>query len=86
MKHNRHPRMHIPMTGSTGNGTGGTSPMSNNIIITGWLSTRDQLHTDIRSYWSYRDDMAVIDGMVMKGQVHNCAMRPTRASIGPTSY
>ena len=39
-----------------------------NIIITGWLSTRDQLHIDIRPYWSYRDDMAVIDSVVMKGR------------------
>ena len=39
-----------------------------NIIITGWLSTRDQLHMDRRPYWSYRDDMAVIDSLVMKGR------------------
>ena len=38
-----------------------------NIIITGWLSTNDKLHSDLRPYWSYRGDLAVIDGVVMKG-------------------
>ena len=39
-----------------------------NIIITGWLSTEDELHINIRPYWSYRDDLAVIDGVIMKGR------------------
>ena len=39
-----------------------------NIIITGWPSTKDKLHSDLRPYWSYRDDLAVIDGVVMKGR------------------
>ena len=39
-----------------------------NIIITGWLRTKDELHIDIRPYWSYRDDLAVIDREVMKGR------------------
>ena len=37
-------------------------------IIAGWLSTKDELHSDLRPYWSYRDDLAVIDGVVMKGR------------------
>ena len=37
-------------------------------IITGWLSTRDQLHIDLRPYCSYRDALAVIDSVVMKGR------------------
>ena len=41
-------------------------PLKN--IITDWLSTKDQLHIDIRPYWSYRDNLAVIDGVVMKGR------------------
>ena len=44
------------------------SQCPNNIIITGWPSTRDQLHINIRPYWSYRDDLAVTGGMVMKGR------------------
>ena len=39
-----------------------------NMIITGWLSTKDKLHSDLRPYWSYRDDLAVIDGVIMKGR------------------
>ena len=37
------------------------------IIITGWPST-DKLHIEIRPYWSYTDNLAVIDGVVMKGR------------------
>ena len=39
-----------------------------NFIIAGWLSMKDELHSDLRPYWSYRDDLAVIDGVVMKGR------------------
>ena len=39
-----------------------------NNIISDWPATKDQLHLDIRSYWSYKDDLAVIDGIVMKGR------------------
>ena len=37
-------------------------------IIAGWPSTKDELHSDLRPYWSYRDDLEVIDGVVMKGR------------------
>ena len=37
-------------------------------IIAGWPSTKDKLHGDFRPYWSYRDDLVVIDGVVMKGR------------------
>ena len=39
-----------------------------NIIITGWPNTKDQLHIDKRPYCSYKDDLAVIEGIVMKGR------------------
>ena len=39
-----------------------------NNIISGWPTTKDQLHLDIRPYWSYKDDLAVIDGIVMNGR------------------
>ena len=29
---------------------------------------KGQLHLAIRPYWSYKDDLAVIDGIVMKGR------------------
>ena len=37
-------------------------------IITGWPSTKDKLHTDLKPYWSYRDEVAVIDGVMLKGR------------------
>ena len=43
-------------------------------IISGWPSTKDKLHSDFRPYWSYRDELAVIHGVVMKGR---CIPIPT---------
>ena len=37
-------------------------------IIAGWPSTKDELHSDLRLYWSYRDELAVTDEVVMKGR------------------
>ena len=37
-------------------------------IITGWPSTKDELHADLKPYWLYRDELAVIDGIVLKGR------------------
>ena len=36
-------------------------------IIQGWADNKDQLSQDIRTYWMFRDDMAVIDGINIKG-------------------
>ena len=38
------------------------------VIIAGWQESREQVHQDIRSYWSFRDNMVVIDGIIMKGR------------------
>ena len=38
------------------------------LIIAGWLSTKDKLHSNLRPYWSYRDNLAVIDEVVVKGR------------------
>ena len=43
-------------------------------IIAGWPSTKDELHADLKPYWSYRDELAVIDGTVLKGR---CIVIPT---------
>ena len=37
-------------------------------IIAGWPHTKDELHTDIRPYWPYRDKLVVIDGVILKGR------------------
>ena len=36
-------------------------------IIAGWPNTKDELYTNIRPYWPYRDKLAVIDGIILKG-------------------
>ena len=35
-------------------------------IIAGWLYTKDELQTDIRPYWPYRDKLVVIDSNLLK--------------------
>ena len=37
-------------------------------IIAGWPNTKDELHADLKPYWSYRDELAVIDGIPLKGR------------------
>ena len=37
-------------------------------VIQGWPDGKNQLPQDIRFYKSFRDDMAVIDGLVIKGK------------------
>ena len=37
-------------------------------IIAGWPHTKDELHTNNRPYWLYRDELAVIDGVILKGR------------------
>ena len=45
-----------------------TNSILKNSIIVGWPSMRDEVHSDLRPYWCYRDDLVVIDGVVMKGR------------------
>ena len=37
-------------------------------IIVGWPDTKDDLHADLRPYWSYIDELVVIDGIIFKGK------------------
>ena len=67
-KHNRHPRMHIHFADSTHNGARQTSPTSKKHHNYRLAEHKAKLHSDIRPYWSYRDDLAVIDGVIMKGR------------------
>ena len=56
------------------------------LIISGQADTKDQLHQDIRPYWSLKDDLAVIDGVVMKGRhIIVPEMIKKIAGTGPTS-
>ena len=36
-------------------------------IVTGWPETIKELPTSIRSYWSFRDELSVEDGILLKG-------------------
>ena len=51
-KCNMHPGMHLNKTYSAGVSSGQTFIMSKNSIIAGWPSTRDELCSDLRPYWS----------------------------------
>ena len=37
-------------------------------IITGQPDTKDELHADLRPYWPYRDELVVIDSIILKGR------------------
>ena len=37
-------------------------------IISGWPDSRDELHMDLQPYWSYRNELAVIEGIILKGK------------------
>ena len=37
-------------------------------IIKGWPEHNDQIQQDIRPYWTFKDDMTVINGVIMKGR------------------
>ena len=43
-------------------------------IIAGWPSTKEELHINLQPYWSYRDELAIIDGVMLKGR---CMIIPT---------
>ena len=37
-------------------------------IITGWPHTKDEISEELKLYWSYRDELAVINGIMLKGR------------------
>ena len=37
-------------------------------IIRGWPQNRNEIPQEIRSYWTFRDDMALIDDIILKGR------------------
>ena len=37
-------------------------------INTGWPDSKDEVSEELKPCWSYRDELAVIDGMVLKGR------------------
>ena len=39
-----------------------------NIIIAGWPDSKDETIAELKPYWSYRDKLGVIDGIILKGR------------------
>ena len=39
-----------------------------NIIIAGWPDSKDEIMAELKPYWSYRDELVVIDGIILKGR------------------
>ena len=37
-------------------------------MIKDWPENKDQIPQDKRTYWTFHDDMAVIDGIILKGR------------------
>ena len=38
-----------------------------NMIIKEWLNMRDSCPQILRKYWTYRDELSILDGLVLKG-------------------
>ena len=41
--------------------------MLKSMIIKGWPDTRDSCPQILRKYWRYRDELSILDGLVLKG-------------------
>ena len=39
-----------------------------NIIIAGWPNSKDEIGEELKPYWSHRDKLVVIDGIILKGR------------------
>ena len=37
------------------------------LTIASWLDSRDKLHADLRPHWLHRDELVVIDGIILMG-------------------
>ena len=61
-------RMHINGRNTTSIFTGWLPSTTKSFIIAGWHDTKDKLHADLRPYWSYWDELMVIDGIILKGR------------------
>ena len=38
------------------------------VCLHGWLSTKAEVQKDLQSYWSFRDEIVIIDEISMKGR------------------
>ena len=49
--------------------------MLKELIIQGWPKDMKQCPLPLRSYWNYRDELSIVDGIVVKG---SCIIIPTK--------
>ena len=49
--------------------------MLKRLIVQGWPKDIKQCPTLVKSYWNFRDELNIIDGIVLKG---NCIVIPTK--------
>ena len=64
----RHAGMHIHRRNTTCIVARCPPSTTKTFIIAGCPHTKDELHTKIRLYWPYRDELVVIDGVIIKGR------------------
>ena len=59
-----------------------------NSIIVGWPSIRNEVYSNLKPYWCYRDYLVVIDGAVMKGRqiIIPMALKTSAGSTTHKSY
>ena len=36
-------------------------------VTKGWLDKRDECSTNLKCYWNYRDELSILDGLLLKG-------------------
>ena len=48
-------------------------PFLKMMILAGWLDTKDEAPLCIKEYWSYRDELIVYNGVIVRG---NCVIIP----------
>ena len=37
-------------------------------VTEGWPTKRDQIPADVKPYWSYKEDLSIINGILLKGE------------------
>ena len=37
------------------------------MVLKGWPEKRDECPQNLKAYWTYRDELSVLDGLVLKG-------------------
>ena len=81
----RHPWVHVHIT-NTGICTGWPLTTVKSFIVAGWPSTKDEIHSNLKPYWSHRDELAVNRQSGVKRQAYNHTNKPQTTGVGPTAH